>query len=55
MSRPYSKNRVAVTVDQAIIESETTPPNTFLKSVKTANKAKKTKGSKEYPRILIVL
>ncbi len=47
MSRPYSKKRVAVTVDQTIIASERIPPRRPSKSAKTAIKARNTKGSRE--------
>lgn len=55
ISSPYSKYRVAVTVDQAIIISEITPPNRLCKSRKIAIDAKNKNGKSEYPKMLIVL
>jgi hypothetical protein len=55
MSRPYSRYRVAVTVDQRIMRELAIPPIKECMSVKMAIKANRAKGSREYPRILIIL
>lgn len=55
MSRPYSKYRVAVTVDQRIMSEEAIPPAIEWRSANIDRRARKVKGIREYPRMLIVL
>ena len=50
----FSKKRVAVSVDHAMMVAQKITPNMFLRSKKIAPDAKQQNGRSEYPRILMV-
>ena len=55
MSKLCSNNLVAVTVDQAMTNTQNIIPSGFINSTKIEVAAKKTKGKSEYPKMLIVV
>ena len=54
MSRLFSKKRVAVIVDQRMMKTQNEMPSKLWSDVKIEQIANAQKGSKEYPRMLIV-